>query len=232
MLSRCSAYSANRLVRAADSVTATRGMRRPWRAQKTMTTDFDSVDYFTDPSLVPDPHPYLRPRARPRTRCVARSTTACWRSPAGKRPTPSTRTARTTRPVSRSMGPFTPMPFTPEGDDICAQLEEHRTEIPMYEHMVTMDPPHHTDARSVLSPAADAQAAEGERGLHVAARRSPHRRVHRRRQVRVPRRVREAVLAAGGRRPARRARGGPRGFPRRHSGPWARVRTSAVSTTR
>ena len=23
-----------------------------------MTTDFDSVDYFTDPSLVPDPHPY------------------------------------------------------------------------------------------------------------------------------------------------------------------------------
>ena len=23
-----------------------------------MTTDYDSVDYFTDPSLVPDPHPY------------------------------------------------------------------------------------------------------------------------------------------------------------------------------
>ncbi len=39
------------------------------------------------------------------------------------------------------MGPFTPMPFMPEGDDICAQLEEHRTEIPMFEHMVTMDPP-------------------------------------------------------------------------------------------
>ena len=49
------------------------------------------------------------------------------------------------------MGPFTPMPFVPEGDDICAQLEEHRTEIPMFEHMVTMDPPQHTDARSILS---------------------------------------------------------------------------------
>src|SRR4030088_2797182 len=48
-------------------------------------------------------------------------------------------------------GPFTPMPFVPEGDDICAQLEEHRTEIPMFEHMVTMDPPQHTDARSILS---------------------------------------------------------------------------------
>ena len=49
------------------------------------------------------------------------------------------------------MGPFTPLPFTPEGDDICAQIEEHRTEIPMFEHMVTMDPPQHTDARSILT---------------------------------------------------------------------------------
>ena len=39
------------------------------------------------------------------------------------------------------MGPFTPIPFVPEGDDICAQLEQHRPEIPMFEHMVTMDPP-------------------------------------------------------------------------------------------
>ena len=22
-------------------------------------TDFDTIDYFTDPSLVPDPHPYF-----------------------------------------------------------------------------------------------------------------------------------------------------------------------------
>ena len=48
-------------------------------------------------------------------------------------------------------GPFTPMPFVPEGDDICALIEQHRTEIPLYEHMVTMDPPDHTNARSLLS---------------------------------------------------------------------------------
>ena len=24
-----------------------------------MTTNYDSIDYFTDPSLVPDPHPYF-----------------------------------------------------------------------------------------------------------------------------------------------------------------------------
>ena len=178
-----------------------------------MTTDFDSVDYFTDPSLVPDPHPYFdHLRTKDPVCCpINNGVLAVTGWEAANTVYKDTENYSSCVAV---MGPFTPMPFTPEGDDICAQLEEHRTEIPMYEHMVTMDPPHHTDARSLLSPAADAQAAQGERGLHVAAGRPPHRRVHRRRQVRVPRRVRQAVLAAGRRRPARRARGGPRGVPR------------------
>ena len=221
MLSRCSAYS------------ATGSSERPHHAAATRVcvdlegSASDDDHRFRLGRLLhrsvagARPAPVLRPPARARIRCAVRSTTACWRSPAGKRPTPSTRTPRTTRRASRSPGPFTPMPFTPEGDDICAQLEEHRTEIPMYEHMVTMDPPHHTDARSASDPAADTQAAQGERGLHVAAGRSPHRRVHRRRQVRVPHRVRQAVLAAGRRRPARRPRGGPRGVPRGVRGPAA-----------
>jgi cytochrome P450 len=49
------------------------------------------------------------------------------------------------------MGPFTPLPFQPEGDDITEQIARHRTQIPMYEHMVTMDPPEHTNARSILA---------------------------------------------------------------------------------
>jgi cytochrome P450 len=48
-------------------------------------------------------------------------------------------------------GPFPPLPFTPGGDDISAQIDEHRSYFPMHEHMVTMDPPDHTRARSVLS---------------------------------------------------------------------------------
>ncbi|HSA41986.1 MAG TPA: hypothetical protein P5061_15375, partial [Mycobacterium sp.] len=42
-------------------------------------------------------------------------------------------------------------PFTPEGDDISAQIEAHRHLLPMFEHMVTMDPPDHTKARSLLN---------------------------------------------------------------------------------
>ncbi|MCK0173451.1 cytochrome P450 [Mycolicibacterium sp. F2034L] len=48
-------------------------------------------------------------------------------------------------------GPFPPLPFVPEGDDISAQIEAHRHLFPIYEHMVVMDPPAHEKARSLLS---------------------------------------------------------------------------------
>lgn len=47
-------------------------------------------------------------------------------------------------------GPFPPLPFEPEGDDITEQIEAHRHLFPIFEHMVTMDPPDHTRARSLL----------------------------------------------------------------------------------
>jgi cytochrome P450 len=48
-------------------------------------------------------------------------------------------------------GPFPSLPFEPSGDDISSLIEQHRTRMPLHEHMVTMDPPDHTRARSVLS---------------------------------------------------------------------------------
>ncbi|BBZ25522.1 cytochrome P450 [Mycolicibacter hiberniae] len=48
-------------------------------------------------------------------------------------------------------GPFPPLPFEPEGDDIIEQIEAHRHEFPIFEHLVVMDPPAHTRARSLLS---------------------------------------------------------------------------------
>ncbi len=113
-------------------------------------TDFDTVDYFTDPSLVPDPHPYfdhLRSRCpvirEPHHDVIA--VTGWEEANAVYKDTESFSSCIAV------MGPFTPIPFTPEGDDITGMIEAHRTEIPMYEHMVTMDPPAHTDARSILS---------------------------------------------------------------------------------
>ncbi|WP_326545986.1 cytochrome P450 [Mycolicibacterium sp. ND9-15] len=115
-----------------------------------MTSDFDSVDYFTDPSLVPDPHPYYDH--------IRSKDPVCCPIDNGVLAVTGWEAANTVYKDSENysscvavMGPFTPMPFTPEGDDICEQLEKHRTEIPMFEHMVTMDPPQHTDARSILA---------------------------------------------------------------------------------
>ncbi|MCV7239769.1 cytochrome P450 [Mycolicibacterium celeriflavum] len=115
-----------------------------------MTTDFDSVDYFTDPSLVPDPHPYYdHIRSKDPVCCpIDNGVLAVTGWDAANSVYKDSENYSSCVAV---MGPFTPMPFTPEGDDICEQLEKHRTEIPMFEHMVTMDPPQHTDARSILA---------------------------------------------------------------------------------
>jgi cytochrome P450 len=48
-------------------------------------------------------------------------------------------------------GPFPPLPFTPDGDDISALIEEHRAAIPMAEHVVTMDAEAHAKTRGLLS---------------------------------------------------------------------------------
>jgi cytochrome P450 len=113
-------------------------------------TDFESVDYFTDQSLVCDPHPYFDYlRSRHPAGCPINHdvlAVAGWEA--------ANAVYKDVDSYSSCIavgGPFTPLPFVPEGDDITEQIKQHRTAIPMYEHMVTMDPPDHTDARSLLS---------------------------------------------------------------------------------
>ncbi|GAB4975897.1 cytochrome P450 [Mycobacterium avium subsp. hominissuis] len=112
-------------------------------------SDYDSVDYFTDLSLVTDPYPYFD---HLRQQCPVQPTTpqgvvaitghseaiAAYRDPA------------LSSCVSVT-GPFPGLPFEPQGDDIGDQIARHRDQIPMSEHMVTMDPPDHTQLRGLLS---------------------------------------------------------------------------------
>ena len=113
-------------------------------------TNFDSVDYFTDQSLIGDPHHYFDHIRSQHPACcpINNGVLAVTGWEAANAVYKDVESYSSCVAVA---GPFTPIPFVPEGDDITAQLEEHRTEIPMYEHMVTMDPPNHTDARSLLS---------------------------------------------------------------------------------
>ncbi len=111
---------------------------------------FESIDFFTDQSLVPDPHPYFdylrsqNPVQRlPHHGVVAitgyEEATEIYKDP------------DTFSNIVALGGPFPPLPFQPEGDDISPLIDQHRSYFPMNEHMVTMDPPDHTRARSVLS---------------------------------------------------------------------------------
>ncbi|AKK26673.1 cytochrome P450 [Mycobacterium sp. EPa45] len=109
-----------------------------------------SVDFFTSPEFVPDPHPYFD---------YLRSQGPVVREPhhgvvavTGYEETLEVlKDGELWSSCVSVGGPFPPLPFTPEGDDISEQIAAHRTQMPLHEHMVAMDPPNHTRARSLLS---------------------------------------------------------------------------------
>ncbi|OMC19141.1 cytochrome P450 [Mycobacterium colombiense] len=112
-------------------------------------SEFESVDFFTDVSLIPDPYPYfdhLRARCpvlpRPDQGVMAvtghSEALAVYKDPAFSS-------------CVSVAGPFSGLPFEPEGDDIGSLIEQHRAQIPMSEHIVTQDPPEHARTRGLLS---------------------------------------------------------------------------------
>ncbi|HJR26383.1 MAG TPA: cytochrome P450 [Acidimicrobiales bacterium] len=112
-------------------------------------SDWKTIDYFFDESLVEDPYPYFESlRAEcpvlhlPHLGVVA--VTGYDEANDVYRDTDSFSSCNSV------VGPFAQFPVPFEGDDITAIIDEHRTQLPMYEHMVTMDPPQHTQERSLL----------------------------------------------------------------------------------
>jgi cytochrome P450 len=113
-------------------------------------TELASVDYFSDPVVAQDPYEYLdylRSQGpvfqEPHHGVVA--VTGYAEVMAAFKDTDSFSACNAIG------GPFPPLPFEPEGDDITAQIEAHRHMFPINEHMVVMDPPAHERARSLLS---------------------------------------------------------------------------------
>src|SRR5688572_1429810 len=112
-------------------------------------TDFDTVDFFTDASLVLDPYPYfehLRSKGPvvhlPHYRVVAVS--GYDEALAVYRDTDAFSSCNSV------IGPFAAFPVRLEGDDISESIARYRNQLPMHEHMVTMDPPDHARQRALL----------------------------------------------------------------------------------
>ncbi|WKG01774.1 cytochrome P450 [Mycolicibacterium sp. HK-90] len=113
-------------------------------------TDFETVDFFTDASLVPDPYPYFD---HLRSKCPVSQATpfnvlavtgydealAVYRDPAFSS-------------CVSVAGPFSGMPFGPgESDDVSDLIEQHRGQVPMAEHITSQDPPLHTRTRGLMN---------------------------------------------------------------------------------
>jgi cytochrome P450 len=112
--------------------------------------DLASVDYFSDPAVAQDPYDYLdylRSQGpvfqEPQHGVVA--VTGYAEVMAAFKDTDAFSA------VNAIGGPFPPLPFEPVGDDITELIEAHRHLFPINEHLVVMDPPAHTRARSLLT---------------------------------------------------------------------------------
>lgn len=114
-----------------------------------MSDDWKTIDYFTDLSLVEDPYPYfddLRAQCPvldlPHLGVVAVT--------GYDEASEIYRDTDTFSSCNAVVGPYAQFPVPLEGDDVTAQVAEHRHALPMHEHMVTMDPPDHTRERGLV----------------------------------------------------------------------------------
>ncbi len=113
-------------------------------------TDLATVDFFSDPAVSQSPYEYwdhLREQG-PVTREPHYGVVAVT---GYQEVMAAFKDHDSFSAVNAIGGPFPPLPFTPEGDDISEQIEAHRHLFPIHEHMVVMDPPAHEKARSLLS---------------------------------------------------------------------------------
>jgi cytochrome P450 len=112
-------------------------------------SDWTTIDYFNDQSLVEDPYAYfddLREQCPvlplPHLGVVAVS--------GYEEANHVYHDVASFSSCNSVIGPFATFPVPLEGDDVSAIVASHRGELPMHEHMVTMDPPEHTQERALL----------------------------------------------------------------------------------
>jgi cytochrome P450 len=109
----------------------------------------DEIDFFSDTSLLADPHPYFdQLRARgPAVRIPPYDVVAVTGYEEGLA---IFRDDEHFSTVVAATGPLPPLPFKAEGDDISGQIEANRHLIPLGTTIMTQDPPVHTRVKALL----------------------------------------------------------------------------------
>ena len=112
-------------------------------------TDWKQLDYFFDESLLEDPYPYFDAL---RSECPVLPlehlgvVAVSGYDELGE----VYRDTESFSSCNSVVGPFAQFPVPLEGDDVTDIVRAHRDQLPMHEHMVTMDPPEHTRERALL----------------------------------------------------------------------------------
>ncbi|HEX4218488.1 MAG TPA: cytochrome P450 [Acidimicrobiales bacterium] len=112
-------------------------------------TNYESVDFFTDESLLEDPYPYFE-HLRAQCPVVATPHYGVVAVSGYDEATEIYRNHDTFSSCNSVIGPFAAFPEPLEGDDVSDVIDRNRHQLPMNEHMVTMDAPMHTRERALL----------------------------------------------------------------------------------
>ncbi|MCV7283422.1 cytochrome P450 [Mycolicibacterium flavescens] len=113
-------------------------------------TDLASVDYFSDHAISQDPYAYWD-HLREQGPVFQEPNHGVYAVTGYAEVVAAFKDHDSFSAVNAIGGPFPPLPFEPDGDDITEQIEAHRHLFPIHEHMVVMDPPAHERARSLLT---------------------------------------------------------------------------------
>jgi cytochrome P450 len=112
-------------------------------------TNYETVDFFTDESLVEDPYPYFE-HLRAQCPVAVMPHHGVLAVSGYDEVSEIYRNTDTFSSCNSVVGPFATFPVPLEGDDVTEIIERHRDQLPMNEHMVTMDPPMHTRERALV----------------------------------------------------------------------------------
>jgi cytochrome P450 len=123
--------------------------RRGPEGEESEVSDWETVDFFNDESLVEDPYPYFEElrSVRPVLPLPHLGVVAVT---GYDEATEVYRDINTFSSCNSVIGPFATFPVPLEGDDVGEIIDRYRGQLPMNEHMVTMDPPAHTRERALL----------------------------------------------------------------------------------
>ena len=111
-------------------------------------SDFETLDWWTDPSVLGDPYPYYE---------FVRAKGPVWREPAhgfyvvtGYQELFEIQRDYERFSSCNSFGAPVHLPEQPEGDDANELIEKHREHFPFYDNLLNFDPPKHTDHRGLM----------------------------------------------------------------------------------